>query len=63
MWADAPPASETLADVSKKSGLPAALQPGDVLEVDGFKRLNAAKYPGGPQCAFQLVQMHVFPAH
>ena len=38
-----------------RKGAVLALELGDIIEVDGFKRLNPRKYPDGPQFGFRLV--------
>ena len=40
-----------------RKGAVLALELGDIVEVDGFKRLNVRKYPDGPQFGFRLVQL------
>jgi hypothetical protein len=39
-----------------KKGTERELQTGRILEVDGYKRKDAAKWPDGPVFAFRLVQ-------
>ena len=45
-----------MADVSKTDVAGVALSFGDVIELDGFKAYNPARYPEGPETAFLVVE-------